>query len=616
MGNETLKPMPELKQVINPPQQVEGEVKGTQLSRLKDVAGKYDRAIWKVTNTEKDLNGSGYSGEYSLIPERSAQKEIGEAIQKIQIPQDITGIDLVKATVKVGKRREEVKQQVLKAKTEQVKRKLKENTLLILKQKRETLSAVIEAVEGVEQIKNASEGIFTEKEIANAEKAAEDEIAVLTTPILTKKVSTDQEFPEESKSAVSETEIISAPRPVIEPAEGTTIKEEETNEFIDIELPDGQKIKVLEGTNKAKFLKLFVKTSEENQVTYGDIKEKVYDNNATDITIRTGISAIKSFLSQYNYNLVYHFSKIEVRRGKEQEYYLKKIEIKGDGSKNIFPESENADTLDALNAKDEVEDQVTTTEQKTDELSPLTDKDTFLLAKILYHTVESNADRQAVNDVLDTSDVDESSITEEDKEELIQRMKKLKSNQRDTLIANRENILVSRLLMIISDLDSDVLERLTADEPVIDRNPDSGEKKDRPRENIIFNETQELTPRIFREVNEIVIRASQEVETMHPLTKEEIYLLAAVIKREQGLLTEDEKAEINSIISYSNVDRSYVKNIQARVDLAEKIREYAKDNTQASRINSENNSAKILLKIVGEMDKEELEDFLERWQKI
>lgn len=112
-----------------------------------------------------------------------------------------------------------------------------------------------------------------------------------------------------------------------------------------------------------------------------------------------------------------------------------------------------------------------------------TEKDTFLLAKILYHTVESNADKQAVNDVLDTSDVDESSITEEDKEKFLQRMKKLKSNQRDALIANRENTAASKLLMIISDLNSDVLDRLTRDESEIDRNPDSSEKKEtRPGE--------------------------------------------------------------------------------------------------------------------------------------
>lgn len=122
-------------------------------------------------------------------------------------------------------------------------------------------------------------------------------------------------------------------------------------------------------------------------------------------------------------------------------------------------------------------DQVITTEQKTEKITLLTDKDTFLLAKILYHSVESYADRQAVNDVLDKSDIDESSITEKDKEDFIKRMKQLKRNQRDTLIAHRENEAARKLLMIISDLNSDVLDRLTGDEPVIDESQDSGEKK-------------------------------------------------------------------------------------------------------------------------------------------
>lgn len=138
-------------------------------------------------------------------------------------------------------------------------------------------------------------------------------------------------------------------------------------------------------------------------------------------------------------------------------------------------------------------------------------------------------------------------------------------------------------------------------------------------------EAESKEDRIFREVNEIVVCASQDiidnssgtvtvteqVKAMYPLTNEEVYLLAVMIRQEQGLITEDEKAKINYIIFCSNVDRGYAEDIQARVNLAKKIRGYA-GNAQALEANSGKDKAETLLKILGEMDEEELEDFLEK----
>src|SRR3989344_4515150 len=115
-------------------------------------------------------------------------------------------------------------------------------------------------------------------------------------------------------------------------SEARRAREKSARAVYKVEFPDGKAIET-SGETSAKYLEAISQTSKDNRIKYSEWKKKVHGNkNVKDITMRAGISTIKSFLKDHGWNLEFYRTAGELRKDRkiEQEYYVEKIDGEGE----------------------------------------------------------------------------------------------------------------------------------------------------------------------------------------------------------------------------------------------------------------------------------------------
>lgn len=160
----------------------------------------------------------------------------------------------------------------------------------------------------------------------------------------------DVVFEEKEKDEVEDKPKVSAPRR----REGKGIYQRVSREFV---LPDGKTVSV-RGEIRAKFLGLLMNSSEQNQITSGDLAEGLYGNTDQDSKDRLSNLAFllnSVYLNQAQWEIVQPVSSTERLRGESGRYFLRKVDL-GDGEVGAVDEDKGVElTLSDLR---EIERQV------------------------------------------------------------------------------------------------------------------------------------------------------------------------------------------------------------------------------------------------------------------
>lgn len=276
MAKEDLKPMPELKGVIYPPKPEEAE--GAPLSKLQAISARYDRTIKKVSTTEERLGIDSFSGQ-QLVPERTAKKEIREAIQGIKIPENLSGKAMLDAALQIGAKREQAKDQAIRNKTVDTKKRLQTKSIPELQQKKATFDYLIKIEEEYERIQSFNSSIYTEEELKELKETRDAEILPLVTFVakVPEEKAEQSAEPEGSKPAE---EIVPAPSP-----------EQPAQEEAEIEMPNFTNISTLEEI-AVEALKTGLR--EKRTVSGSELIEKIWG----EIDKKTGKGRLNTFMTR------------------------------------------------------------------------------------------------------------------------------------------------------------------------------------------------------------------------------------------------------------------------------------------------------------------------------